>query len=120
MRRNHLTARRKRIQQSISALNSGAQRRYPAEVRSMIADYSRERIKAGAALTRVGSEIGVSHPTLLRILEESQAPMRRVRVARPKAARAQSTGTLVVRGPGGLTIEGLDVEGVAALVTALS
>lgn len=116
----NLTARRNRIQQAVSALRAGAQRRYPVVLRSRIADYSREQIEAGVTLTRVCSELGVSHPTLVRILDERPAPIRRVRVARPRKTKPESRTTLVVRGPGGLTIEGLDVEGVAALFQALS
>ena len=119
MPRNILAARRDRIQQAVSALAAGALRRYPARLRSRIADYSHERIKAGAALSRVSSELGVSHPTLVRILDEKPAPMRRVRVARLEATKKEPR-ELVVRGPGGLVIEGLDVEGAAALVRALS
>ncbi len=120
MPRNILAARRDRIQQAVSALAAGALRRYPARLRSRIADYSHERIKAGAALSRVSSELGVSHPTLVRILDEKPAPMRRVRVARRSKATKEEPRELVVRGPGGLVIEGLDVEGAAALVRALS
>ncbi len=119
MPRNH-AGRRNRIQQAVSALRAGAQRRYPVELRSRIADYSRGRVEAGVALTRVCSELGVSHPTLVRILDEKPAPMRRVRVARPRKAKPEPRSTLVVRGPGGLIVEGLDVEGVAALFQALS
>ena len=120
MPRNLVAARRDRIQQAVSALTAGAQRRYPAQLRSRIAEYSRDRIEAGVALSRVCSELGVSHPTLVRILDGRPAPMRRVRVARTKAAKIESRVALVVSGPGGLVIEGLDVDGVAALVRALS
>jgi hypothetical protein len=53
--------------------------------------------------------------------EEEKAPkLRRVRVVRPKNAKPEGGTPLVVRGPAGILIEGLDVEGVAALVRALS
>ncbi len=122
MPRNPVVARRERLQQAVSALTAGAQRRYPAKLRERIAEYSRDRLKAGVGLTRVSAELGVSHPTLVRILDEKLAPLRRVRVARPKAAKDEPAATeaLVVRGPGGLVVEGLDVEGIAALVRALS
>lgn len=119
MPRNLTAVRRERIQQAVSALTTGAQRRYPRKLRSRIADYSRERINAGIALSRVSSELGVSQPTLVRILEEKPAPLRRVRVARGKVTK-EPTQALVVRGPGGIEIEGLDVEGAAALIRALS
>lgn len=120
MPRNQVALRRERIQQTVSTLRPGPQRRYPAKLRSRIADYFRERIKAGVAVSTVCSEVGVSHPTLLRILDEKSVPMRRVRVAQPKTTKAESRTALVVRGPAGLAIEGLDVEGVAALIRALS
>ena len=119
MPRNLMATRRDRIQQAVSALAAGGLRRYPAKLRSRIADYSRERIKAGTAVSRVCSELGVSHPTLVRILDEKPAPMRRVRVVRSKVTQEEPR-ELVVRGPGGLVIEGLDVEGAAALLRALS
>ncbi len=117
---SHLTARRMHIQQAVSTLRTGAQRRYPPELRSEIADYSRERVECGVALSRVGSEIGVSHPTLLRIVDEMPPRMRRVRVARPRATQLEPRVSIVVRGPAGLVIEGLEIEGVAALFQALS
>ena len=122
MPRNPVAAHRERLQQAVSALTSGGQRRYPEKLRARIAAYSRDRLKAGVGLTRVSSELGVSHPTLVRILDEKPAALRRVRVARPKAAKDEpaAADALVVRGPAGLVVEGLDVEGIAALVRALS
>ena len=118
MPRNPVTLRRERIQQSVSALRGGAQRRYPARLRSRIAEYSRERIKAGVALSRVCSEIGVSQPTLVRILDEKPISLRRVRVSDSRIVAPKEP--LIVKGPGGIAIEGLDIEGAAALVRALS
>jgi hypothetical protein len=117
-----MAARRERLEQAVSALATGGQRRYPEKLRARIAEYSRARLKAGVGLTRVSSELGVSHPTLVRLLDEKPIAMRRIRIARPKATEGKSAATeaLVVRGPAGLVIEGLDVEGVATLVRALS
>jgi hypothetical protein len=39
-----------------------------------MAEYARERIEAGVALTKVCAEIGVGHPTLVRILEQAPVP----------------------------------------------
>jgi hypothetical protein len=121
MPRNPLIARRKRIRRSIAKLAGGGQRRYPQRLRGMIADYCRTRVDGGVPLTRVCSELGVGHPTLVRMLEEAKAPrLRRVRIAAPKPNEPEAGLAPVVRGPAGIVIEGLDVEGVAALVRALS
>lgn len=121
MPRNPLIARRDRIREAIAKLAGGAQRRYPPELRGIIADYCRDRVQSGVPLTGVCSELGVGHPTLVRMLEEAKAPqLRRVRVAVAKSAEREAATALVVRGPGGIVIEGLDLEGVAGLMRALS
>ncbi len=121
MPRNQLIARRERIRKSIAKLATGGQRRYPPRLRARIADYCRDRVQAGIPLTRACSELGVSHPTLVRMLEEAKVPrLRRVRLVARKPTEPDAATSPVVRGPGGIVIEGLDVEGVAALVRALS
>jgi len=119
MPRNLLANRREQIQQAISTLTIGNRRRYPARLRAKIADYSHGRIAEGASITRVCSELGVSHPTMVRILQEKPAQLRRVRVVNSNEAK-QQRGEVTVKGPGGLVIEGLDINGVAVLVRALS
>lgn len=121
MPRNPLIARRDRIRSALAELAGGAQRRYPTELRATIADYCRDRVQGGVPLTRVCSELGVGHPTMVRMLEETKGPrLRRVRVAATKSAGPDFAAALVVRGPAGIVIEGLDLQGVAALVRALS
>jgi hypothetical protein len=117
--RNTIADRRTQLQQAISELTPGPQRRYPARLQTRIAEYGRERIAAGVAAAKVCAEIGVSQPTLVRILEQAPAPMHRVRVAEVKE-ETPTARTLTVRGPRGLVIEGLDIDDVAALVKALS
>lgn len=121
MPRNQLIARRERIRKSIAKLADGAQRRYPLRLRATIADYCRDRVQSGIPLTRVCSELGVGHPTLVRMLEEAKAPrLRRVRLAGPRPTEPEAGPVPVVRGPAGVVIEGLGIDGIAALVRALS
>ena len=115
----NLVARRERLRKAIAALMVGGRRRYPAALRSQIAAYCRERTAAGGSISRVSVELGVSHPTLVRLVAEQPAPMRRVRVI-PATVSLPEPPRLLVRGPAGLVVEGLDVEGVAALVRALA
>jgi hypothetical protein len=121
MPRNPLTVRRERLRDAVGNLTGGAQRRYPPALRAKIADYSCDCIQAGFPLTRVSTDLGVSHPTLVRILDEVKSPgLRRVRLVPPTAAVPAPRAALVVRGPAGIAIDGLDVAGVAALVRALA
>lgn len=121
MPRNPLTQRRERLQQTIANLTGGVQRRYPPHLRAEIVDYGGDRIHAGVPLTRICAELGVSHPTLVRMLSEAKAPgLRPVRVVKQKPPLPDPRPALLVRGPAGITIDGLDVAGVAALVRALA
>jgi hypothetical protein len=121
MPRNPLTRRRERLQQAIANLTGGAQRRYPPHLRSKIVDYGGDCIHAGVPLTRVCAELGVSHPTLVRMLSEAKAPgLRPVRVVQQKPTLPEPRPALLVRGPVGITIDGLDLDGVAALIRALA
>lgn len=112
------------IRAAVAALTAGPQRRYPPELRARIAQYARERMRAGAARGQVVKDIGVSDPTLSRLLglkSRGQRPQRSPFRCVSVADRPASGGTpLVVRAPGGITIEGLDAAGVAALIRALS
>ena len=120
MPRNQITARQDQIRRAVAKLARGGKRRYPARLRRRIADYARNQIETDVSLTQVSSDLGVGHPTLIRLLEEAPPRMRRVRVAAPSRVTADSSAALVVRGPGGIVIEGLDVDGAAALLRALA
>jgi transposase-like protein len=121
MPRSSPESRRDRIQTLVAALTPGCQRRYPARLRTQIADYAQARLQAGVARARVCQELGVSDPTLGRVLAEREEGSRfqPVRVVPPPQKAVPAAG-VTVRGPGGLTIEGLDTAGLAALVRALS
>lgn len=119
MPRNQITARQDQIRRAVSKLARGGTRRYPTRLRRRIADYARSRLEADVSLTQVSTELGVGHPTLIRLLGKASPRMRRVRVAAPTGA-THSSATLVVRGPSGIVIEGLDVDSAAALLRALA
>jgi hypothetical protein len=116
-----LDRRSQRLRVTVATLTPGGQRRYPPGLRSEIADYARARMRAGGVRRDVVAELGVSDPTLVRILSERETTpkLRPVRVVASRPARTE-VSPLVVRTVGGLQIEGLDVAGVAALVRALT
>jgi phytoene dehydrogenase-like protein len=121
-----LESRRQRIRAAVDRLTQGPQRRYPGRLRRQIADYAQVRMAAGASRALVVGELGVSDPTLSRLLAD-EAPRPRLRpvrvVADPGPATPQgaaASAMLTVRAPGGVVIEGLDVGGIVALVRALA
>lgn len=116
-----LESRAIRIRTAVAKLTPGAQRRYPDDLRAEVADYARLRLRRDRkSRFRVGKELGISDPTVKRLIgEATKTPLRRVRIVSP-VAPPQSLQTVVVRAPGGLVVEGLDPNGIAALVRALS
>ena len=126
MSRHSQEARRAQIRRSISSLARGRQRRYSTKQRRMIGAYARERIAGGSSRAQISKEIGVSDPTLVRLLEQDNAASGRLRPVRiveepgPIAEAGSAMTTPVVRGPAGIVIEGLDIASIAALVRALS
>lgn len=112
----------RRIRDEVAGLASGRQRRYPARLQRMIVNYAKARLHEGVARVQVCTELGVSDPTLCRLLDrQAQNPrLRPVRVVADAAAVAAEVRKVVVKAPGGIVVEGLDIVGVAALVRALS
>jgi transposase len=87
---------------------------YPKALRDEIVEYSRARRSAGATLLVLEAETGVCWRTLSRWTAAGRRSkaFRRVEIAAPRVA-------LVVHGPRGLRIEGLDLDGVADLLRRL-
>ena len=83
-----------------------------------MARYARRRLAGGLSRGAVARELGVGDPTLARMLrEEPPGEFVPVRASTPSEEPA---ATMTVRGPGGLTIEGLDIDGLVALLRGLS
>lgn len=99
-------------------------RRYPEGLRARVVEWARGRLAGGASLASVCREVGISEPTLHRFLglsresERERAGFTRVRVVGPKPeAKARA---VVLRGPCGVTVEGLSVDDVARLLKGLA
>lgn len=104
------------VRGAIAALGErGPTTPYPAELRAKALAYLQERQAAGGSLRVVASELMIGADSL-RKWQGAQAPMvRPVSVVPDRAASA-----LVVHGPNGIRIEGLDVSAVARLLKELS
>lgn len=75
-------------------------------------------------MASLARELDMAPATLQRIVASAAVPIvpvRVVRTVRPRTMRPPAaTSPLVVRGPFGLVVEGLDLSGVADLIRALS
>ena len=118
MRLARMDDTREELRTALSKLGEmGRGKRYPRALLEKMLSYTVARRRQGATLLAVGGELGMNWKTLARWVGERRAAPRfeRVQVAAPAAAPR----TLVVHGPRGLRIEGLDVDGVAELVRRL-
>jgi hypothetical protein len=95
----------------------GAGRRYPAEVRQRGAAYLAARKAAGAPMSVVLHELGLRRDTLVRWVRPA-GPRMKPRFV-PVAVVEDQAG-IVVHGPRGVRVEGLDVAGVAELLRRLA
>ncbi len=96
----------------------GPGRRYPAELRRRGAEYLRARQAGGARLSVVLRELGMRRETLTAWAAPAEAEVRPRFV--PVAVMEAPPGRIVVHGPGGVRIEGLDMAGVADLLRRLA
>lgn len=94
----------------------GPRRRYTPELRAMAIAYAKERVGTGGGFKAIARELGVGRFTLRGWVAsaEQSAQFRTVELT-DDAPRDQ----LVVHGPGGVRIEGLDLAGVAELLRRL-
>lgn len=106
-----MTAEVRKAMAAAGARRAG--RRFPAEARRTIVRYAQERIAAGCPKEAVARDVDLTAVTLSRWLVETPAFV-------PVAVTSPAAGPLVVRGPGGLVIEGLDLAGLAALLRELT
>jgi transposase len=105
---------REELKQELSKLGPrGRGRAYPKGLMGKLLSYTVARRRQGAKIVEVATELGMKFHTLSRWLGEKRptASFERVEVVAPPAPR-----TLIVHGPRGLRIEGLDLAGVAELV----
>ena len=97
----------------------GPRTKYTGELKGQAVAYGKARLAEGAALAVVAQELGVDARALKRwSAEAAQARpgFRRLEV-QPEATPRPTPGTL--SGPGGLRVEGLDVETLAELLRRL-
>ena len=103
------------VRAAIALLGSNKRlRRYAAPLRARLVALVRTHGETSVAA--LAKALDMAPQTLERIVAGSRASLVPVRVT----AKPAAISTLVVRGPCGIVVEGLDVTGVAELIRALS
>ena len=97
----------------------GAGRRYPAALRQMAAEYFRRRQAAGASVAAISRELGVKRHTLKTWTGTPVEPVP-PRFVPVSVVADVPASRIVVHGPGGVRVEGLDVADVVALLRGLA
>lgn len=98
---------------------------YPRNLREEAVGYAQERRAQGATWRSIAQELGLGVDSLTHWARGSrgskkEAAFRQVKL-KPSEGPAKTGGTvLVVHGPGGVRVEGLDVPGLAELLRRLS
>jgi len=108
---------REELKLELSALGPrGRGRPYPKGLLEKLLSYTVARRRQGAKLVEVAIELGMQNQTLSRWLGEKRAAKRFDRVEVVAAPGASIATRILVHGPRGLRIEGLDIAAVAELV----
>jgi transposase-like protein len=98
--------------------------RYPAAFRAAALALARPRLGRGVAIARVARELGLSTQCLGRWLHQQpptpQAPLRPVTVVHAPEAGPRESAGLVLLTAQGHRVEGLDRDGLIAVLRALA
>ena len=112
------------LRSEIAALsNHPNSRRYSPSLRERVVAWAKKRVAAGASVASLCKDIGIGEPTLHKFLGKPvrrglkrSAGFKRVKVIAPAAVER----AVVIRGPCGTSVEGLSLDGVAALLKRLA
>ena len=95
----------------------GRGRAYPKGLLEKLLSYTVARRRQGASIVEVAAEVGINFRTLARWLGARKTErFGRVEVVAAPVRAAAAAVAIVVHGPRGLRIEGLDLAAVAELV----
>lgn len=98
----------------------GAGRRYPEAVKREVLAYLGERRKEGRGYATVAAELGIPRRSL-KLWSSTPRPSASPRFVAVTVDAAPSSATgIVVHGPAGLRVEGLDLAALAELIRRLA
>lgn len=100
----------------------GPRNRYTAVLRAQAVEYGRARSAEGVSLESAARELGLAPKSLYKWSKaggRSGPGFQRVAVVADKEALTRAGSPLVLHAPGGVRVEGLDVETLAGLLRRL-
>jgi transposase-like protein len=120
-----LPERAKEFRAALAALGPRARTTtYPPELRALALEHVKERRGQDASMREIASELGVGADTLRQWQTGSRRQPRRAAVVRRVAiapgATAPTSESIVVHGPAGMRVEGMDVKEIVALFKELA
>ena len=99
--------------------------RYPDDLRDQATSYLARARARGESLQSVATELDLPAETLRRWTngakkpqDEAEAAFQEIRIV--EETKPEPRGELVVTGPAGITVQGLDLDGVVALMQKLA
>ena len=97
-----------------------SQVRYPDAFRRAARALARRRLEQGGTVARLARELGVSEPTLTKWCRPPAPPvLRPVAVTPTPGPESRGVASPVLLTPHGVRVEGLDREGLVAVLRAL-
>ncbi len=100
--------------------NARGYRVFSREARRLAIAYAKKRQSAGASTKQISDELGLIGWTMQRWLQNEQREQLAVGVGFTRLEVKAVVRSPVVHGPYGVWVEGLEVEGIAALMRSLS
>lgn len=100
----------------------GPRNRYTTELRELAAEYWKARKAEGATLGAAAEELGIHVKSLRqwsRAAGAGSPRFHRVEVVPEKTVASRAHSGIVLHAPGGVRVEGLDVDSLAALLRRL-
>jgi len=124
-----LLEQRDAIRNLLSKRPKGSRKKFPNKLRTQIIDYAHRRLAVGETREAVCRDLGLSPTSLWRFLGAGSEPQSKVDEAedvstamRPVRVvpEASESSLLVMRGPGGIAVEGLSLGAVVSILRSLS
>ena len=106
----------RKLRAALARHESGRGRRFAPELPRQISSVGRRLRSEGASWSGIGAALGLPPATVRRLCDGETAGFVRVEVVDDAVA----AGGLVVVTPGGLRVEGLDVNSAATLIRQLT
>jgi hypothetical protein len=110
------------LRRRIKAVRKSGGSRYPQELRDAVLEYAELRQADGHTFNEVAGELGLNWHTMMGWRKRSgrSGKLRKVKIVEPPPPEQDDEKAPMVRFPNGVTVEGLGIDQIAALMRSLS